>query len=176
MKLFKLSDFKKLNGLSPTVESTLLKLDEEKGEVSQVIGKLSKRSGEEFNDIPLDLLFSKLFEELMDVCQVCATMIYILQEFDNLVDLNCYFNKNENFTSTEEALLDISILQGEIATIVRDEYFNLSDCRLELVNYFYDICSISCNCIYSLIIESNYNLNDIYTKHTNKLLAKKYIQ
>jgi NTP pyrophosphatase (non-canonical NTP hydrolase) len=80
----KASDFKvislpKLNGLTPTLESTALKLMEEAGELAQAIGKFRGQSGE---DIVMDekQVVAKMAEELLDVAQVAVSMMFVLEE------------------------------------------------------------------------------------------------
>ncbi len=68
----------RLNKLSPTLESTALKLMEEAGELAQAIGKFRNLSGEQYeidNQI-MDVIAS----ELADTAQTCITMMYVLEE------------------------------------------------------------------------------------------------
>lgn len=68
--------FKKLNGLTPTIESCTLKLIEELGELLQLIGKGQGMSGE--NAPPA--LPGRMIEEAFDVAQSAVTMIYTLAD------------------------------------------------------------------------------------------------
>lgn len=69
----------KLNKLSPTLESTALKLMEEAGELAQAIGKLRGMSGEK---PPLDQaeVMQLIAQELLDVAQTAVSMMYVLEE------------------------------------------------------------------------------------------------
>jgi NTP pyrophosphatase (non-canonical NTP hydrolase) len=71
--------FPKLTGLQPTLESTALKLMEETGELAQAIGKHRGLSGEA-NVLVADDSLRRIAEELLDVAQTAATMMYVLEE------------------------------------------------------------------------------------------------
>jgi len=78
--------FPKLNGLQPTLESTTLKLMEETGELAQAIGKHRGLSGEA-TVMAADESLQRIAEELLDVAQTAATMMYVLEE-RHAVDLS----------------------------------------------------------------------------------------
>ena len=68
-----------LDALSPTLESTALKLMEETGELAQAIGKYRGMSGEP--DFPEEKRAVQLIvEELVDVAQTAVTMMYVLEK------------------------------------------------------------------------------------------------
>lgn len=70
----------RLNGLSKVnLESTLIKLAEELGELAQYIGKFRCLNGEiaEKNDAEV---VQGITEELLDVAQTAITMMYVLEE------------------------------------------------------------------------------------------------
>lgn len=69
----------KLNNLSPTMESTALKLMEETGELAQAIGKFRGMSGEQtkYQEQEVMELISK---ELLDVAQTAVSMMFVLEE------------------------------------------------------------------------------------------------
>ena len=69
----------KLNKLSPTMESTALKLMEETGELAQAIGKLRGLSGEATNIEEKEVL-RMVTRELLDVAQTAVSMMYVLEE------------------------------------------------------------------------------------------------
>ena len=71
--------FPKLTGLQPTLESTALKLMEETGELAQAIGKHRGLSGETQVMADHESL-QRIAEELLDVAQTAATMMYVLEE------------------------------------------------------------------------------------------------
>jgi len=69
----------KLNQLSPTLESTALKLMEEAGELAQVIGKYRGLSGEKV-DMDIDTITGEIAGELLDVAQTAVTMMFVMEE------------------------------------------------------------------------------------------------
>lgn len=71
--------FPKLTGLQPTLESTALKLMEETGELAQAIGKHRGLSGEALTMTDESSL-QRIAEELLDVAQTAATMMYVLED------------------------------------------------------------------------------------------------
>jgi NTP pyrophosphatase (non-canonical NTP hydrolase) len=68
-----------LNNLSPTLESTFIKMGEEQGELAECIGKYRNLSGEK-NSVSEIELIEKTAKELMDVAQTCVTMMFKLEE------------------------------------------------------------------------------------------------
>lgn len=75
-----------LDSLDLKLEPTVLKLVEEVGEFSQVVGKFRKMSGEsiEISDREVN---EKLQEELIDVAQTVCSLIYILSR-DHGIEFN----------------------------------------------------------------------------------------
>ncbi|NLW24126.1 MAG: nucleotide pyrophosphohydrolase [Clostridia bacterium] len=69
----------KLNKLSPTMESTALKLMEETGELAQAIGKFRGLSGEATN-LDEQEVMRMITRELLDVAQTAVSMMYVLEE------------------------------------------------------------------------------------------------
>lgn len=176
MDILKLSDFKKLNNLKPTVYSTFLKLEEEKGEVAEILGKFKRINGEKINSFSDDEIYNKLFEEFMDIAQVCITMIYVLCE-DTEIYSNILFSKLDSNYSLSYYLKKMSVLQGNIASILLEDSSNSIDYidKLTLINLFINICHLSCNCIYILSDEAKVSLDAIYTTHLKKLSSRGYI-
>lgn len=82
----------KLNNLSPTLESTALKLMEEAGELAQAIGKLRGMSGE---PSPLDekQVMELITKELLDVAQTAVSMMYVLEE-QYQIDVNAAYQQH----------------------------------------------------------------------------------
>ena len=76
---YKVVSLPKLNGLTPTLESTALKLMEEAGELAQAIGKFRGQSGEK---VLMDekKVVDKMAGELLDVAQVAVSMMFVLEE------------------------------------------------------------------------------------------------
>ncbi len=74
----------KLNNLTPTLDSTLLKAMEEAGELARAVLKFmfwENLSPEELAEEPLALgLLADVKEELLDVAQTCVTMIFVMED------------------------------------------------------------------------------------------------
>lgn len=69
----------KLNRLSPTMESTALKLMEEAGELAQAIGKFRGLNGEPGRRED-EYVITCITEELLDVAQTAVSMMFVLEE------------------------------------------------------------------------------------------------
>lgn len=73
----------RLNKLSPTMESTALKLMEEAGELAQAIGKYRGLNGEPTRQTESKVMES-ILEELLDVAQTAVSMMFVLEEQYNI--------------------------------------------------------------------------------------------
>lgn len=69
----------KLNRLTPTLESTALKLMEEAGELAQCIGKYRGLSGEVVELDEAEVV-EEIAKELLDVAQTAVTMMFVMEE------------------------------------------------------------------------------------------------
>ncbi len=69
----------RLNNLTPTMESTALKLMEEAGELAQAIGKLRGMSGER-RAVGDGEALDRITRELLDVAQTAVSMMFVLEE------------------------------------------------------------------------------------------------
>ncbi|MGB9661844.1 MAG: MazG-like family protein [Moorellaceae bacterium] len=69
----------RLNKLTPTMESTALKLMEEAGELAQAIGKLRGLSGEKVELEEREVLRA-ITRELLDVAQTAVSLMFVLEE------------------------------------------------------------------------------------------------
>lgn len=69
----------RLNKLSPTMESTALKLMEEAGELAQAIGKFRGLNGEPLRHAE-DQAIDCITRELLDVAQTAVSMMFVLEE------------------------------------------------------------------------------------------------
>lgn len=69
----------RLNRLSPTLESTALKLMEEAGELAQAIGKLRGMSGEPVT-VTENEAVRVITAELLDVAQTAISMMFVMEE------------------------------------------------------------------------------------------------
>jgi NTP pyrophosphatase (non-canonical NTP hydrolase) len=86
MGTFKVISLPKLNNLTPTIESTALKLMEEAGELAQAIGKFRGLNGEEVKMEEWEII-DRISTELLDVAQVAVSMMFVLEETYN-IDVN----------------------------------------------------------------------------------------
>lgn len=80
---FKEISLPRLNNLTPSLESTALKLMEEAGELAQVIGKFRGLNGENVMLSDKEIM-GKISEELLDVAQVAVSMMFVLEEEYNI--------------------------------------------------------------------------------------------
>ncbi|HHY92503.1 MAG TPA: nucleotide pyrophosphohydrolase [Firmicutes bacterium] len=69
----------KLDRLSPTLESTLLKLLEEAGELAQAVGKFRGMNGERVT-LTQEQALQIITRELLDVAQTTVSMMFVLEE------------------------------------------------------------------------------------------------
>lgn len=69
----------KLNRLSPSLESTAIKLMEEAGELGAAIGKFRGLNGERI-DLNNREVSRTIGRELLDVAQTAITMMFVLEE------------------------------------------------------------------------------------------------
>lgn len=69
----------RLNKLTPTMESTALKLMEEAGELAQAIGKLRGLSGERV-EVEEKEVMKVIARELLDVAQTAVSLMFVLEE------------------------------------------------------------------------------------------------
>ncbi|MDI3480426.1 MAG: hypothetical protein PWQ97_81 [Tepidanaerobacteraceae bacterium] len=94
---YKVISLPKLNGLTPTLESTALKLMEEAGELAQAIGKFRGRSGEKITMDEMEAV-DMMARELLDVAQVAVSMMFVLEE-------NYHINLEEKLQQHIEKLI-----------------------------------------------------------------------
>lgn len=69
----------RLNNLTPTLESTALKLMEEAGELAQAIGKFRGLSGEQ-NVMHEGRVAELIVKELLDVAQTAVSLMFVMEE------------------------------------------------------------------------------------------------
>ncbi|MGI6575447.1 MAG: MazG-like family protein [bacterium] len=69
----------RLNCLQPTLESTVLKLLEEAGELAQVVGKFRGLNGENV-EMSEEEILQRITGELLDVAQTTVSMMFVLEE------------------------------------------------------------------------------------------------
>lgn len=76
---YKVLSLPKLNNLTPSIESTALKLMEEAGELAQAIGKFRGLNGEKV-DMSEKEVIGRISEELLDVAQVAVSMMFVMED------------------------------------------------------------------------------------------------
>lgn len=69
----------RLAQLTPTLESTMLKIMEEVGELAQVIGKFRGLSGER-ERLPDEDVVRAIVAELLDVAQTATSMMFVIED------------------------------------------------------------------------------------------------
>lgn len=69
----------RLNKLSPSLESTALKLMEEAGELAQAMGKFRGLNGEQ-TKLEEKEVMAMITQELLDVAQTAVSMMFVLEE------------------------------------------------------------------------------------------------
>ncbi|MBO8168516.1 MAG: nucleotide pyrophosphohydrolase [Thermoanaerobacteraceae bacterium] len=69
----------RLNKLSPSLESTALKLMEETGELAQAMGKFRGLNGEQ-TKLEEKEVMAMITQELLDVAQTAVSMMFVLEE------------------------------------------------------------------------------------------------
>lgn len=69
----------RLGRLTPTLESTMLKITEEVGELAQAIGKFRGLSGEKERMAEEDVVRA-IVSELLDVAQTATSMMFVIED------------------------------------------------------------------------------------------------
>lgn len=69
----------RLSQLTPTLESTMLKITEEVGELAQAIGKFRGLSGEKERWDEEDVVRA-IVSELLDVAQTATSMMFVIED------------------------------------------------------------------------------------------------
>lgn len=69
----------RLTQLTPTLESTMLKITEEVGELAQVIGKYRGLSGER-ETMDEASVVRAIISELLDVAQTATSMMFVIED------------------------------------------------------------------------------------------------
>lgn len=130
----------KLNKLTPTLDSTLLKAVEEAGELARAVLKFLPHEERPAGGEQAAALLADVAEELLDVAQTCVTMIFVMEDgygiqADRLID----------------AHLDKLLLKGyrydrsrtyRIATDGGFKYLNLPRLDLAGVTLLTTVCKI----------------------------------
>lgn len=89
---FKTISLPYLNGLTPTLEGTALKIAEELGELSRAIGKFRGLSGEK-EIMDNQEAFKEICKELLDVAQTSHTLMFLLEK-EYGIDIDLYLKEH----------------------------------------------------------------------------------
>lgn len=132
----------KLNRLTPTLESTLLKAVEEAGELARAVLKFLpyEKSCSDSQDALREELLDDVAGELMDVAQTCVTMIFVMEDSygiqaDTLIDSHLKklvakgyrFDHDRTYQITNDGLF---------------KFLNLPQLALEEVTLLTTVCKI----------------------------------
>lgn len=90
---YKYLNLPKLDISQVTLLKTVCKIQEEIGELTQILGKNAGKSGERIIEVNKNKLLKDSALELLDIAQCCFTMLYILEEKHNM-DMNEILRKH----------------------------------------------------------------------------------
>lgn len=134
----------KLNNLTPTLDSTLLKIMEETGELARAVlhflpyeNKLVK---EEDDSGQGNFLLTEVAAELLDVAQTCVTMLFVMEEFYGIA-VDALIGQHLSKLEQKGYLFD-NRLQYSIATVGDFKYLKLPQLILEGVSLLTTVCKI----------------------------------
>ncbi|MDR3562530.1 MAG: MazG nucleotide pyrophosphohydrolase domain-containing protein [Negativicutes bacterium] len=134
----------KLNMLTPTLESTLLKAVEEAGELARAVLKFlpyqDRPASTEKDRLTVERLLAEVAEELLDVAQTCVTMIFVMEDSggfqaDVLIDahLDKLVAKGYRYDRSQAY---------HITTHDRFKFLNLPRLELDQVTLLTTVCKI----------------------------------
>lgn len=139
----------KLNNLTPTLESTLLKAMEEAGELARAVLKFmpwEQLSPEELARQPAGLrLLEDVKEELLDVAQTCVTMIFVMEDYfalnaDSLIGEHLAKLADKGYAYDERQSYRITTLQQPSGGNYK--YISLPHLQLAEVTLLTTVCKI----------------------------------
>lgn len=81
---YKYLNLPKLHIPQVTLLKTVCKIQEEIGELTQILGKNSGKSGEKLKGLDVKVLLKDSTLELLDIAQCCFTMLYMLEDKYNI--------------------------------------------------------------------------------------------
>jgi NTP pyrophosphatase (non-canonical NTP hydrolase) len=134
----------KLNKLTPTLDSTLLKIIEEAGELARAVLHFlpyeNMLSVKENIPVIAEELLEEVATELLDVAQTCVTMLFVMEEsygieVDALIDEHIQKLINKGY------LFDHTLLYS-ITTVGAFKYLNLPRLVLDDVTLLTTVCKI----------------------------------
>lgn len=134
----------KLNQLTPTLDSTLLKIMEEGGELARAVLKFLPCEGTLFLDSEEGrqsrLLLQDVAEELLDVAQTCVTMLFVMEEsyriqVDTLIDSHLKKLEDKGYAFDK-------VRTYSITTTGNFKYLHLPRLRMQQVTLLTTVCKI----------------------------------
>jgi NTP pyrophosphatase (non-canonical NTP hydrolase) len=134
----------KLNNLTPTLDSTLLKIMEEAGELARAVLQFLPYESMPFNerkDVAVaGELLSEVAAELLDVAQTCVTMLFVMEECYN-IQVDTLIGEHLNKLKVKGYQFDHARLYS-ITTVGDFKYLNLPRLVLEDVTLLTTVCKI----------------------------------
>ncbi|MDF2635290.1 MAG: MazG nucleotide pyrophosphohydrolase [Pelosinus sp.] len=134
----------KLNNLTPTLDSTLLKIMEEAGELARAVLHFLPYENMLFpkEDIPsvAEDLLAEVATELLDVAQTCVTMLFVMEESYG-IQVDTLIHEHISKLEHKGYLFDPT-LPYSITTVGEFKYLNLPRLILEDVTLLTTVCKI----------------------------------
>lgn len=130
----------KLNNLTPTLESTLLKVVEETGELSRAILKFLPNERQLGTSEAVTQQLRDVAEELLDVAQTCVTMIFVMEEklqinIDGLIYSHLLKLKNKGYLFDDTK-------RYAVTTLMNFKYLDLPKLAIPQVDLLTTVCKI----------------------------------
>jgi len=134
----------KLNNLTPTLDSTLLKIMEEAGELARAVLQFLPYENmplEERKLLPMaGELLAEVAAELLDVAQTCVTMLFVMEECYG-VQVDALIGEHLRKLKVKGYQFDHTLLYS-ITTVGDFKYLNLPRLILEDVTLLTTVCKI----------------------------------
>lgn len=134
----------KLNHLTPTLDSTLLKIMEEAGELARAVLHFlpyeNMLAFEENIPAAAEKLLAEVAAELLDVAQTCVTMLFVMEE-SYKVEVDALIDEHIHKLIHKGYLFDHTLLYS-IRTVGTFKYLNLPRLILEDVTLLTTVCKI----------------------------------
>jgi len=134
----------KLNNLTPTLDSTLLKIMEEAGELARAVlhflpyEKTTVKKWDASDEGTV--LLTEVAAELLDVAQTCVTMLFVMEEFYG-IEVDTLIGQHLSKLEQKGYLFD-NRLQYSITTVGDFKYLKLPQLILEEVSLLTTVCKI----------------------------------
>jgi len=134
----------KLNNLTPTLDSTLLKIMEEAGELARAVLQFLPYENvllhEENRPAAAAGLLAEVASELLDVAQTCVTMLFVMEE-SYAIPVDALIGEHINKLENKGYLFDHTLFYS-ITTVGDFKYLNLPRLILKDVTLLTTVCKI----------------------------------